>query len=95
MTVPNGIVLPSLSFDSRNRGTLRSALNVGPDDCLILTVARLLTSKGIADLIEAAYLLRELPSLRFLWLAADPICQFTARTAALGLTERLIFRIPG
>ncbi|NLN19584.1 MAG: glycosyltransferase family 4 protein [Firmicutes bacterium] len=92
MTVPNGIVLPSLSFDSRNRGTLRSALNVGPDDCLILTVARLLTSKGIADLIEAAYLLRELPSLRFFVVGSGPdLSEFTARTAALGLTERLIF----
>ncbi len=92
VTIPNGIAMPSPSFYRNDRKALRAKFNVASDECLVITVARLLVAKGIADLIEAAHALRGNPSLRFFVVGSGPdLSEFTARASALDVNERLIF----
>jgi glycosyltransferase involved in cell wall biosynthesis len=88
-TIPNGIALPpSKCLSQTERDATRASLGVSPDDCLVVTVARLLAAKGIGDLIQAAYLLHEQPRLRFAVVGDGPDrSHFTTLAASLGVTS--------
>lgn len=92
-TIHNGIALPPRgAFSHTDRNAIRAHLGVTPEECLVITVARLLVAKGIGDLIQAVHLLREQPLLRFVIAGDGPDRpHFTALAASLKVSSRVSF----
>ncbi len=51
--IANGIDLAALDGGDRDRGSVRAALGVGPDERVVLTAGRLIREKGALDLLRA------------------------------------------
>lgn len=92
-TIPNGIALaPIDSAQETDRDEIRAGLDIAATDCLVLSVMRIMSAKGIGDLLAAARLLPSSSPLRFLIAGDGPErAHYTKLASSLGLASRLRF----
>ncbi|CAN7593112.1 glycosyltransferase [Rhizobium sp. LjRoot254] len=93
VSIHNGIDVAKFSDAAGAARAIRSEFGVGPEDVLVVTVARLVWFKGLHDLLDAAALvLAQFGNVRFLIAGTgSQRDELAARASALGIGERVIF----